>query len=292
MNKISNMENGFEAYLKGEKLKDATIEQHVRQVRYFLCWLADSYLLLSEVGQPEVLRYIDNLWSEGQTANQINRALLSLRYWFAYLNKEGTVQGNPASGLRIKGSVRHIPTGLLERNELDHLYESYAVKDDRTHRNKAILGLLVYQALTLEELEKLRPENLKLREGKITIPETNNNAGRTLDLKPFQILDLQEYILVIRPKIQQSERLFTGRNSLENLKNTLLHLCYALKRINPKVKHATQIRQSVITEWLKEKGLRQVQYMAGHRYVSSTERYLTTNLEDLREALNKHHPLK
>ncbi len=32
--------------------------------------------------------------------------------------------------------------------------------------------------------------------------------------------------------------------------------------------------------------------MAGHRYVSSTERYLTTNLEDLREALNKHHPLK
>jgi len=71
-----------------------------------------------------------------------------------------------------------------------------------------------------------------------------------------------------------------------------LHLCYALKRINPKVKHATQLRQSVITEWLKEKGLRQVQYMAGHRYVSSTERYLTTNLEDLRDALNKHHPLK
>ena len=32
--------------------------------------------------------------------------------------------------------------------------------------------------------------------------------------------------------------------------------------------------------------------MAGHRYVSSTERYQTTNLEDLKEALNKHHPLK
>lgn len=51
-----------------------------------------------------------------------------------------------------------------------------------------------------------------------------------------------------------------------------------------------QIRHSVITEWLKEKDLRTVQYMAGHKYVSSTERYLTTNLEDLKEALNKHHP--
>lgn len=286
------MEKDFESYLKGEKLKEATIEQHVRQVRYFLCWLADSYLLMAEVGQPEILRYVDALWGEGRTANQVNRALLSLRYWFGYLNKQDIAQGNPASGLQVKGAVRSIPTGLLERNELDNLYESYAVKDDRTHRNKIILGLLVYQALTLEELETLRPEHLKLREGKITIPETTTNAGRTLELKPFQILDLQEYILVIRPRIQKSERLFTGRNNLENLKNTLLHLCHALRRINPKVKHATQLRQSVITEWLKEKGLRQVQYMAGHRYVSSTERYLTTNLEDLRDALNKHHPLK
>lgn len=286
------MEKDFESYLKGENLKEATIEQHVRQVRYFLCWLADSYLLMAEVGQPEILRYVDALWSEGRTAGQVNRALLSLRYWFAYLNKQDIVQGNPASGLQVKGSVRSIPTGLLERVELDHLYDSYTVKDDRTHRNKTMLGLLVYQALTLEELETLRPEHLRLREGKISIPETNKNSRRILDLKPFQILDLQEYLLVIRPRIQKSERLFTGRDNLEDLKNTLLHLCHALRRINPKVKHATQIRQSVITEWLKEKGLRQVQYMAGHRYVSSTERYLTTNLEDLREALNKHHPLK
>jgi len=282
----------FEAYLKGEKLKESTIVQHVLYVGYFQLWLDKEALTLQQITQKEVLDFIDDQKQKGRSVNQLNRILLSLRYWFAYLNKQDITNSNPASGLQVKGSVRSIPTGVLERNELDNLYESYVVKDDRTHRNKTILGLLVYQALTLEELETLRPENLKLREGKITIPETNNNAGRTLELQPFQILDLQEYILVIRPRIQKSERLFTGRNNLENLKNTLLHLCHALKRINPKVKHATQLRQSVITEWLKEKGLRQVQYMAGHRYVSSTERYLTTNLEDLREALNKHYPLK
>lgn len=283
---------GFESYLKAEKLKDTTIEQHILYVGYFQLWLDKESLTLQQITQKEVLDFIDHQKTEGRSVNQLNRILLSLRYWFAYLNKKDIIHGNPASGLQIKGSVRSIPTGLLERGELDHLYESYTAKDDRTYRNKTMLGLLIYQALTLEELEILRPEHLKLREGKITIPETNSNAGRTLDLKPFQILDLQEYLLVIRPRVQQSERLFTGRNNLENLKNTLLHLCYALKRINPKVRHATQIRQSVITECLKEKGLRQVQYMAGHRYVSSTERYLTTNLEDLREALNKHHPLK
>lgn len=282
----------FEAYLKGEKLKESTIAQHVLYVGYFQLWFDSEALTLQQITQKDVLDFIDHQKTEDRSVNQLNRILLSLRYWFAYLNKRNIISGNPASGLQVKGAVRNVPIGLLERGELDHLYDSYTVKDDRTHRNKTILGLLVYQALTLEELETLRPEHLKLREGKITIPETNNNAGRTLDLKPFQILDLQEYILVIRPRIQKSERLFTGRNNLESLKNTLLHLCHALRRINPKVKHATQIRQSVITEWLKEKGLRQVQYIAGHRYVSSTERYLTTNLEDLREALNRHHPLK
>jgi integrase/recombinase XerD len=96
-----------------------------------------------------------------------------------------------------------------------------------------------------------------------------------------------------RGKLQQkSERLFTGRKDIENLQNTLLHLNHALRRIDPKVKHAIQVRQSTITEWLKEKDLRTVQYMAGHRYVSSTERYKVSNLEDLKEALNKYHLLR
>lgn len=82
-----------------------------------------------------------------------------------------------------------------------------------------------------------------------------------------------------------------GRSDLESLKNSLLHLNHSQRKINPKLKNTLQIRQSVITEWLKEKDLRTVQYMAGRRYVS-TERYQTKNLEDLKEALNKYHPLK
>lgn len=128
---------------------------------------------------------------------------------------------------------------------------------------------------------------------RIHVPATGKLKARVLTLAPHQILDLSEYMQEVRPRLQhRSERLFCGRNSLESLKNSLLHLNHALRRINPKVKNAVQIRQSVITEWLKEKDLRQVQYMSGHRYVSSTERYQTSNLEDLKEALSKHHPLK
>jgi integrase/recombinase XerD len=282
----------FEDYLQETGFKSQTVYQHQKYASYFLAWTAEASLALEQITYTEILDFADHLKKDNKNINLINRMMLAVRYYFTYLQNERQINYNPAAGISLKGTIRTVPHDLLEKAELEHLYESYAIKDERTHRNKVIIGLLVYQALTREELETIRPEHLKLREGKINIPKTGKQNDRILPLQPHQILDLQEYILLIRPKLQsKSERLFTSRYDLEDLKNTLLHLGYALKKINPKYKHAVQVRQSVITEWLKEKDLRTVQYMAGHRYVSSTERYKSNNLEDLKEALNKHHPL-
>jgi DNA primase len=35
-----------------------------------------------------------------------------------------------------------------------------------------------------------------------------------------------------------------------------------------------------------------LQYMAGHKYVSSTQRYQVSNLDDLQNELKEHHPMK
>jgi len=72
----------------------------------------------------------------------------------------------------------------------------------------------------------------------------------------------------------------------------LLHLFREIRKEYPQVKNATRIRQGVIAHWLKTRGLREVQYMAGHKYVGSAERYRTDELEELGEALKKHHPLE
>lgn len=283
----------FAGYLAKKRMAVETISQHQGHVRYFMAWLYDSYLHMSEISYREILDYTDSLVQEGRSIRTVNRSLLSLEYWFDYLIALGERSVNPAARIRVRGTIRTVPHGLLERSELDELYERYEIRDERTHRNKVMLGLLVHQAVTRDELETLRPEHLKLREGKIQIPATGSLNGRVLRLEPHQVLDLQEYVLIVRPKLQRSsDRLFAARNDGESLKNTLLHLKYALKKINPNVRNAMQLRQSVIALWLKERNLRVVQYMAGHRYVSSTERYKTTNLEDLKEALAKFHPLK
>jgi len=52
-----------------------------------------------------------------------------------------------------------------------------------------------------------------------------------------------------------------------------------------------QIRAPVITNWLKQYNLRKVQVLAGHRFISSIERYVEDDLENLQEVINNFHPI-
>lgn len=293
-------------------LKPATVYQHRKYSAYFLAWLAEESLSPEQLSYTEILDYADHQRQAGHQVNLVNRMLLAVRYYFTYLQKEGKINYNPAAGISLKGAVRTVPKDLLEKGELEALYEGYSVIDDRSQRNKVILSLLVYQGISNEELHKLEAGHVKLKEGKLHIPASGQSNSRLLKLEAFQVMELYEYIHVTRSKIlkemsnkarsgrkpeqfkpaDQIHQLFISMNGCENIKTSLYHLNRALRKLNPKYKNAAQIRQSVITEWLKEKDLRTVQYMAGHKYVSSTERYQTSNLEDLKDALNKHHPLK
>jgi hypothetical protein len=63
-----------------------------------------------------------------------------------------------------------------------------------------------------------------------------------------------------------------------------------IQGLNPIVTNALHIRGSVILNWLKIHSKRQVQYMAGHKYISNKEKYAAQEVEDLQDALSKHHP--
>jgi integrase/recombinase XerD len=87
-----------------------------------------------------------------------------------------------------------------------------------------------------------------------------------------------EYQLKIRNELlaltgKQSERLFVSAGTSERFRSIINKLIKKLKKQNSKAISVNQIRTSVITHWLKSYHLRQVQYMAGHRYVSSTESF-------------------
>ncbi len=147
----------------------------------------------------------------------------------------------------------------------------------------------MWQGVTTAEIAALNLADLNLRAGTIYIAGSRSSNERTLELKPVQVLELMEYQMQTRPQLLQyhpaaKERLFLGITCWKHLRDDI-------RKQQPRFINFLQVRSSVITHWLKTHNLRKVQYMAGHRYVSSTEAYQVGNIEELQSDIGKFHPL-
>jgi integrase/recombinase XerD len=224
-------------------------------------WLDDEGLTEIGINYNDMHAFIDSCRAQNKSKKHINTMLRSIRNYYDYLKTSGEGIINPAANLYLKGVRHKLPRDILSFESLQQLYQSYPVIDNRSKRNKIILGMLIYQGITTDELMRLTTADVKLQEGNIFVPGSKHSNGRRLELKSFQVLELHEYINQIRPGliIQPTDQLFISMEGSVNMKNSLHHLFRALKRTNPGVKNTKQIRASVITAWLKTHNLRQVQ---------------------------------
>ena len=106
---------------------------------------------------------------------------------------------------------------------------------------------------------------------------------------------LTKYIQSTRAQIlnqRENEKLIVHYGSANHIRNILRTLYERLEKKHERFKSIRQIRASVISNWLKNYNLREVQYMAGHKYVSSTERYLESRIEELQQRLDELHPMR
>jgi integrase/recombinase XerD len=158
-----------------------------------------------------------------------------------------------------------------------------------------MLGLMIYQALRTEELEALEISDLKLREGKISLRGNRRTNARNMALESHQVVDLMDYIYTTRKELLQltgktCQQVFISAGKRNSISNVMTNLVTELRATNPKLKSTQQLRTSVIVNWLKIHNLRKVQYLCGHRYVSSTEAYQISNMEGLQEEVKQFHP--
>jgi integrase/recombinase XerD len=308
-------------YLLRKGLADSTIKQHERNVLIFLNWLETECKSEKDCGYSEMIRFIDSptitSLNHRENKNDINRILTSVTYYFDSIAEKNPSMMNPSRNMRIKCNNKRLVHDLLEYDELVGLYRHFKSKTPRQVRNHVILGFLIFQGLTSAEVQKLMIEDLRFEEGSVLVNGDNNNslkkgtARRILPLEAIQMVDLIDYLSIIRPKIltgkylnasgrkpkrnkrvKNTNQVILSLKGSPNLKNTLHHLFFDLKRHNPKVISSRQLRQSLIAYWLTKHNLRKVQYMAGHRFVSSTEWYKGSDLEDLKREINVYHPLK
>jgi integrase/recombinase XerD len=288
----------YKNYLESKAYSNKSIPTYLRSAERFNAWCKSFGTSSKTIDYKTFLKYIEHIKNAQIQAATVKNYVTNLKVYFNYLVSTSTRIDNPIINLHIKGVKKSIVRNLLESEELEDLYYSYDVEIINTlarKRNKIILGLLVYQGITTSELQRLKVEDVQLYKGKIDVLGTKKTGSRELELKPWQLMELMQYINEIRPELleqskKESDLLFFNKGKSNRLSNIIYALTKELKTINNSFINMQQIRNSVIVNWLSSNNLRKTQYMAGHKYISSTEKYQQDDLESLHETVNMFHP--
>jgi len=227
---------------------------------------------------------------------------------------------NPCFLLKIRGVKRKQLYNIYTIEQLDELFDNYYQLfvrnyDDshifehqrqqvnlKMNRNALILSILINQGITASEFENIEIDDVDLTKATIKVRGTRQSNGRTLPLKATQIGLFIQYLQNIHPQFLEYQKTETNklflplpkgnqkRTDNDKLLSTFNKLIKQVKTIDRQFINFKQVRASLITSWIKTHGLRKAQYMAGHRYISSTENYLPNNIDDLIDDINKLHP--
>jgi site-specific recombinase XerD len=297
------MNEQFKAYRLKNGYSEKSIKTQNHHVKSFLNWCITQSITPENISYGEALKFIDCERSRNISSASIIRALNSVKIYFDYLVGRKTLQHNIIRQIKLRNSAKKALPELLTVEQLENIYKSFgnvpewsyktAIAKLLHQRNTVILGLLVYQGLDSGEVAKLEANYVNLAEGKIYIPSGRNSNARTLKLQAIQILPFKTYIEEIRPQLlekrqQQTPYLFPSKK----YSDMICKIVEQAKKTSPELKDSRQIRASVIMNWLKTSNIRQVQYMAGHKSIRSTEMYRNQDLTDLTKQLELFHPLK
>lgn len=292
------MITAFIDHLKQAGLRPRTVGSIRSHLTCFLRWCEAENLDGREAVYRDLLTWVQHQQEQGLTAATINMRLRSLERWYSWLDR----QPNPAYDLQVRSRQAQPLPEILSPQQLEELHRHYFHYSRRlpsrrrrlcAHRNLVLLGFMIYQGLQSGELAILETEDVNLTEGSIYVPEGSRWNARSLPLQSGQLLILETYLEETRPQLQERKPFQEGRL----FDNCYLsdQVCRVFEVLEALTGHqglsARRIRSSVIHHWLKQYHLREVQYMAGHRCVSSTVAYRRHDQEELREQVNKHHPL-
>jgi site-specific recombinase XerD len=290
------MKTNFTEYLKAKELTSRTITSFNRVATIFLNWLKREQINIEQVRYQDILLFMKRCQKQGVSQRTIQLYLNVIRHLYDHLIEQEKTEVNPVTGIKVQGVKRKALYHIFRPEELHAIYNSYQDESLKGKRNKIMLSLLVYQGVKTEELIKMEVQDVKLKEGKVEIPGGNKSDRRLLQLESHQVLEFYDYVNNTRKEIltksgQKTDKLFVGMEGGNSLDGCMFRLMFWLKKNNKLIVNAKQLRASVIVKWLKMYNLRKVQYMAGHRYISSTESYQQSEMEGLTEEVNKFHPL-
>src|SRR3989304_3494807 len=275
MKKLDEAHKEFIEHLKGRKRASATILAYGKDIEQLIAFLQElSKAHVHEVTSDDIKSFLAKMQNSGYTLKSISRKLNSTKTFFRYLKVQEYLTDDPAS-LVDHPKFEAKPPRILTPIEYRALRD--AARADM--RLAAIIEVLLQTGIRIGELSNLRTDDVfyseGAKEGNLFVRALENRPERTIPLNKAAEAALKRY-LQVRPKTT-NKTLFvtkTGRPLLVRNIRTAIDRYY--KKAGISGAKVNDLRHTWVAHHLTSgASLVLISKIAGHKRLSTTERYLS-----------------
>lgn len=257
------------------------IESHYRDIE------------LETVDGDIVRAWIISLMEAKTSARSVNRKLSSLKSFYRYLQKMGSISISPLKKISGPKAKKPIPS-FINYSDMEKVLDIETEDNDyESFRDKVILELFYVTGMRRAELIGLTDKDIDLYSGSIRVTGKRNKQ-RIIPVSKNTIALIDAYLEIRNKNFENQTVAFFVKKDGEPIYPMLIHRVVSshLKWIPTLAKASPHVlRHSFATGMLNNGAdINAVKELLGHSSLASTEIYTHTSFDELKKIYNKAHP--
>ena len=289
----------FLTYLRAEKgYSELTIRAYRDDIRQFVSFYGASEETFKpeEVTSTDVRGWIMSMTESKMSPNSVNRKISSLRSFYRYLTRSGTVEKIPFQKISFQKKPKRLPV-FVEESRMQAILRAVTEPSDdfRTERDSLIILLFYATGIRIAELIDIRDEDYSAASGELRVTGKGNKQ-RIVPVLPGVARKIARYLSLRNAQIickNDKNYLFLtdkgkriGRTAVYQVVTGTLGLFGVQGKRSPHV-----LRHTFATHLLNRGAeIKSIQELLGHSDLRTTEIYTHNTIERVKEVYQKAHP--
>lgn len=275
MKKLEEVHKEFLDHLKSKKRASATVLAYGKDIEQLVKFLQELQKVhVHEIKAEDIRAFLEKLQSTGYTQKSISRKLNSTKTFFRYLKIQEYITDDPAS-LVDHPKFDTKPPRILTPIEYRALRD--AARDDT--RTAAIIEVLLQTGIRIGELANIKTDDIffgeEAKEGHLYVKPQENRTERTVPLNKAVEVALKKY-LEIRSKTPNKSLFVTKTGKPLLVRNIRTAIDRYYKKAGITGAKVNDLRHTWVAHHLASgASLVLISKIAGHKRLSTTERYLS-----------------
>ena len=286
----------FLSYLTHEKRYSShTIDAYESDLKQAFTYFQAMYEVerYQEVTHQLIRSWIVSLVSAGQGPRSINRKMSSLRAYFKFLQRDGSITVNPTTRLRALKLPKRLPQYLQEAQADQMLtLKPDEAKSYADIRDVFLVMTLYYTGLRRSELIELQETDIDKHSLQMRVVGKGNKM-RLIPLTPKYIAEYEAYLEKKKSFFSDASFLFLTDKGVKlypkMVYNIVSKYLKVVSTVSQKGPHT--LRHTFATH-LSNHGadINAIKDLLGHANLSATQIYTHNSIEKLKLAYTKAHP--